>query len=428
MGNNYSNNKKRLVMRIRKVFESMTDPDDMFEIFKDIVDDVLLTEFDKELDYEFKKGQIEIMYDGEIYLNPGDDDIYEICQEDNWGFQFTMPDRREDKKRILQRIVDIFEKQTNTKLGFCELGISGKDYVGYRNPIVKIIFSKPEWINWSVNLKDFEEFALDEIDSFISTKYNDIKISQELYGLSLILEVSTGMALIMTLKRKTEYPLNPPTFLNKLEIKDGEMSYDVSYRPSCFYGDCWVPMTEISQKIQISSVERKPFDFSHAGNRNYIDINEFKKNQLIKASEELNSNHDSFKINLNEDQFENAEKLANFLEEVVFPKIQSTTSELINQIEEQIKKLGKEDNIIIDSQIITKYKKNEDEFIVWLCETEYKKQQFIFKITLDVSKSEVIIHSNSDKNNDGSALLTCLVNELSECIFLCLVDNKLQSK
>jgi hypothetical protein len=388
MGNNYSNNKKPLVMRIRKVFESMTDPDDMFEIFKDIVDDVLLTEFDKELDYEFKKGQIEIMYDGEIYLNPGDDDIYEICQEDNWGFQFTMPDRREDKKRILQRIVDIFEKQTNTKLGFCELGISGKDYVGYRNPIVKILFSKPEWINWSVNLKDFEEFALDEIDSFISTKYNDIKISKELYGLSLILEVSTGMALILTLKRKTEYPLNPPTLLNKLEIKDGEMSYDVSYRPSY----------------------------------------EFKKNKLIRASEELNSNHNSFKINLNEDQFENAEQLANFLEEVVFPKIQSTTSELINQIEEQIKKLEKEDNIIIDSQIITKYKKNEAEFIVWLCETEYKKQQFIFKITLDVSKSEVIIHSNSDKNNDGSALLTCPVNELSESIFLCLVDNKLQSK
>ncbi len=388
MGNNYSNNKKPLVMRIRKVFESMTDPDDMFEIFKDIVDDVLLTEFDKELDYEFKKGQIEIMYDGEIYLNPGDDDIYEICQEDNWGFQFTMPDRREDKKRILQRIVDIFEKQTNTKLGFCELGISGKDYVGYRNPIVKILFSKPEWINWSVNLKDFEEFALDEIDSFISTKYNDIKISKELYGLSLILEVSTGMALIMTLKRKTEYPLNPPTLLNKIEIKDGEMSYDVSYRPSY----------------------------------------EFKKNKLIRASEELNSNHNSFKINLNEDQFENAEQLANFLEEVVFPKIQSTTSELINQIEEQIKKLEKEDNIIIDSQIITKYKKNEAEFIVWLCETEYKKQQFIFKITLDVSKSEVIIHSNSDKNNDGSALLTCPVNELSESIFLCLVDNKLQSK
>ena len=112
----------------------------------------------------------------------------------------------------------------------------------------------------------------------------------------------------------------------------------------------------------------------------------------------------------------------------MFPKIQSTTSELINQIEEQIKKLEKEDNIIIDSQIITKYKKNEAEFIVWLCETEYKKQQFIFKITLDVSKSEVIIHSNSDKNNDGSALLTCPVNELSESIFLCLVDNKLQSK
>jgi hypothetical protein len=196
------------------------------------------------------------------------------------------------------------------------------------------------------------------------------------------------MALILTLKRKTEYPLNPPTLLNKLEIKDGEMSYDVSYRPSY----------------------------------------EFKKNKLIRASEELNSNHNSFKINLNEDQFENAEQLANFLEEVVFPKIQSTTSELINQIEEQIKKLEKEDNIIIDSQIITKYKKNEAEFIVWLCETEYKKQQFIFKITLDVSKSEVIIHSNSDKNNDGSALLTCPVNELSESIFLCLVDNKLQSK
>ena len=34
-------------MKVRKIYESMTDPDDMFEIFKDIVDDVLLTEFDK---------------------------------------------------------------------------------------------------------------------------------------------------------------------------------------------------------------------------------------------------------------------------------------------------------------------------------------------------------------------------------------------
>ena len=111
-------------MKIRKIFESMTDPDDMFEIFKDIVDDVLLTEFDKELDYGFKKGQIEVKYDGEIYLDPGDD-VQEICFDDNWGFQFTMPDRREDKKRIQQRIADLFERQTGQKIKFYEFTNQG---------------------------------------------------------------------------------------------------------------------------------------------------------------------------------------------------------------------------------------------------------------------------------------------------------------
>jgi len=117
-------------MKIRKIYESMTDPNDMFEIFKDIVDDVLLIEFDKELDYEFKKGQIEVTHD-EIFLNPGDeDDIHEYCSDDNWGFQFTMPDRREDKKRIQQRIADLFERQSGQKIKFYEL--SSSDYNHHR--------------------------------------------------------------------------------------------------------------------------------------------------------------------------------------------------------------------------------------------------------------------------------------------------------
>ena len=146
-------------MKIRKIFESMTDPDDMFEIFKDIVDDVLLVEFERELDYEFLKGQIHIGYEPSIELDPGGD-IQEFCYDYNWGFKFCMPDKREDKKRIQERIGQLFERQTGVKVGFYELGYIGYSHVG---PKISVLCSKKEWITYSVNLRDFEEITRDEI-------------------------------------------------------------------------------------------------------------------------------------------------------------------------------------------------------------------------------------------------------------------------
>ena len=394
-------------MKIRKIFESMTDPDDMFEIFKDIVDDVLFTEFEKEIDYEFKKGQIEINHDGEIYVEPCDD-YQEFCLEDNWAFQFRMPDKREDKLRIQQRIANLFERQTGQKIKSYELG---KDsYSSY----VTVMFSKPEWIRWIVNLKDFEEYS-NQLDCFLPEKYKDIEIATNFYymkmtnrSFSFIFIVSSGMGLKMDLKRNT--------LLNELEIKDGQMEYDLFYYPCCFYGGTWMQLTEKINFVEIYSLKRN------------VNIDEIKKNQLIKAAQELNSTAKIFKVDLDEDQDENMDEFVKFLSNSVFPKIQSNVSELIEEIENQIFKLEKEDNIIIDFEETSRYVKEDMRFISYLCETDYKGSHYIFKFTLDVSKSQIIIYENLDKNHDGEELYKCPVGELADCIYLCLIDDKFQSQ
>ena len=38
-----------------------------------------------------------------------------------------------------------------------------------------------------------------------------------------------------------------------------------------------------------------------------------------------------------------------------------------------------------------------------------------------------MIHDNSDDNKDGKTILTCPVSELSDALFLVLIDDKLQS-
>jgi len=413
-------------MKIRKIYESMTDPNDMFEIFKDIVDDVLLTEFDKELDYEFKKGQIEVTPD-EIYLNPGDD-IHEYCHDNNWGFQFTMPDRREDKKRIQQRIADLFERQTGTKLGFYELGISGKDYIGYRNPIVKVLFTKPEWITFSVHLKDFEEYSPGDIEDNLPNRFQSINVICDFYymkmsnrSFSLIFEPQPSMGLKVDFKRST--------LLDELEIKDGEMEYDLFYYPCCYYGGTWMQLTEKVDKVEIGKNHQfnKKNSQGFSIDRNFINIDDIKKHQLIVASKELNSTAKIFKLDLYEDQDENIDKFTKFLSEMVLPKIQNNDSQLIEQVEDQISKLEKEDNLVLDSEVVNRYVKDNDSFIVWLCETDFKGGHYIFKFTLNLNKGQIMIHDNSDNNKDGKTILTCPVSELSDAIFLVLIDDKLQS-
>ena len=408
-------------MKIRKIYESMTDPNDMFEIFKDIVDDVLLTEFDKELDYGLKKGQIEVTPD-EIYLNPGDD-IHEYCSDDNWGFQFTMPDRREDKKRIQQRIADLFERQSGQKIKFYELGKT------FTSPFVPVLFSKSEWITWSINLKDFEEAAPGEIEYQLPVKFQDINVISDFYymkmsnkSFSLIFEPQDSMGLKVEFKRST--------LLNELEIKDGEMEYDLFYYPCCYYGETWMQLTEKMDKVEnkykekLSVSPRLGFPTMY---RSYVKIDEIKKNQLIKAASELNSTTKIFKLNLYEDQDENTDKLIKFLSEIVLPKIQNDDSQLIVQVEDQITKLEKEDNLVLDNEVVNRYVKDDNSFIVWLCETDFKGGHYIFKFTLNLNKGQIMIHDNSDDNKDGKTILTCPVSELSDALFLVLIDDKLQS-
>jgi len=409
-------------MKIRKIYESMTDPNDMFEIFKDIVDDVLLTEFDKELDYEFKKGQIEVTHD-EIYLNPGDeDDIHEYCSDDNWGFQFTMPDRREDKKRIQQRIADLFERQSGQRIKFYELGKT------FTSPFVPVLFSKSEWITWSINLKDFEEAAPGEIEYQLPVKFQDMNVISDFYymkmsneSFSLIFEPQDSMGLKVDFQRST--------FLNELEIKDGEMVYDLFYYPCCYYGGTWIQLTEKRDKVESGDDFRKDKKYKGlpALNKIYVKIDEIKKNQLIKAASELNSTTKIFKLDLYEDQDENTDKLIKFLSEMVLPKIQNDDSQLIGQVEDQITKLEKEDNLILDNEVVSRYVKDDNSFIVWLCETDFKGGHYIFKFTLNLNKGQIMIHDNSDDNRDGKNILTCPVSELSDALFLVLIDDKLQS-
>jgi hypothetical protein len=416
-------------MKIRKIYESMTDPDDMFEIFKDIVDDVLLIEFDKELSYDFKKGQIVIDRDF-IFLDPMDD-IQEICHEDNWGFQFSMPDRREDKRRILERIANLFESQTGTKIGFYEL--SSSDYDHHR-PEIKVLFSKPEWITWSVNLRDFEEAAPGEIEYNLPSRFQSINVIPDFYymkmsnqSFSLIFEPHDSMGLKVDFKRST--------MLDQLEIKDGEMEYDLFYYPCCYYGGTWIQLTEKMDKVEVLDNEKNYLNAYvkslKAGTpskwRNYVDIDDIKKYQLIKAANELNSTAKIFKLNLYEDQDGNIEKLIKFLSEMVLPKIQNNDSQLIEQVEDQISKLEKEDNLILDNEVVSRYVKDNDSFVVWLCETDFKGGHYVFKFTLDVNKGQVMIHDNTDENKDGKTILTCPVSELSDALFLVLIDDKLQS-
>jgi len=417
-------------MKIRKIYESMTDPNDMFEIFKDIVDDVLLIEFDKELDYEFKKGQIEITHSGEMYLDPGDD-IHEYCSDNNWGFQFTMPDKREDKKRIQERISNLFERQTGTKIGFYEL--SSSDYSHY-NPEVKVLFSKPEWITWSVNLKNFEEYSPGEVEYNLPNRFQTINVISDFYymkmsnrSFSLIFEPQTSMGLKVDFKRST--------LLDQLEIKDGEMQYDIFYYPCCYYGGTWMQLTEKMDKVEVLDNETHYLNAYvkslKAGTsskwRNYVDIDDIKKHQLITSANELNSTAKIFKLNLYEDQDENTDKFVKFLSEMVLPKIQNDDSQLIEQVENQISKLEKEDNLILDNEVVNRYVKDDNSFIVWLCETDFKGGHYVFKFTLNVNKGQIMIHDNTDENRDGKTILTCPVSELSDALFLVLIDDKLQS-
>ena len=414
-------------MKIRKIFESMTDPDDMFEIFKDIVDDVLFLEFDRELDYEFLKGQI--LIDGtSIELEPGDD-VQEFCYDYNWGFKFCMPDKREDKKRIKERIGQLFERQTGVKVGFYELGEVGYSHVGSE---ISVLCSKKEWITHSINLRDFEEITR---DVELPERYSSFNIIDNFYyhkmsnkSLSLIVEVGPSMGMKIDFER--------PQLLNELNIKeDGDFAYNISFYPCCYYGGTWMSLSEKMDKVEVLNDEttylNKYLNGLKSGElskwRNYVDIDESLKMKLINASKELKS-ISNFTINLFDDSDDNLEVFTEFLCNQVFPKFETKETEQISQVEDQIIKLKNEDNIDIDYNIINRYNKDNVDYIVWLCETEYKKQQFIFKFTLNKKNSRIKIHSNSDKNNDGLDILECTINELSECIFLCLVDGKFQSK
>jgi len=285
-----------------------------------------------------------------------------------------------------------------------------------------------------VNLIDFEEAAPGEIEYQLPSRFQSINVISDFYymkmsnrSFSLIFEPQDSMGLKVDFKRST--------LLDELEIKDGEMEYDLSYYPCCYYGGTWMQLTERMDKVEIGKNHFNnkknifpPFlSQGFAINRNYVNIDDIKKNQLITSANELNSTTKIFKLNLYEDQDENTDKLIKFLSEMVLPKIQNDDSQLIGQVEDQITKLEKEDNLILDNEVVSRYVKDDNSFIVWLCETNFKGGHYIFKFTLNLNKGQIMIHDNSDDNRDGKNILTCPVSELSDALFLVLIDDKLQS-
>lgn len=386
-------------MKIRKVFEKLQDPDDMFEIFKDIVDDVMIIEFDREIDYKFKKGQIEILQrTQEIYLNPDisdDESIHEITEIDNWGFQFTMPDKRESKKRLQQRIIDIFKRETGVEIGSVEVV---NTLYSNQNPEVEILFSKMEWINWVKNLKDFEEGHA-EFDEYIPDKYKDINPIWEYVFTSpnrgnkyisklftYIFEVSKGIGLRVDFNRNT--------LLQEMNIQDGIITYETTYYPVYYGNGSWYILTDLIKMVN---------------------IDEMKKHNLINAADKLNSAPNSdLKIDLNDSYQDNVELFAKFLTENVFPLIENKDSKLIGDIEDQFIKLDKSDNILINSDM-----SKDKSSITWLCETEFNDNQYLFKVILDIDTEEVKIFGNN------KTLIRCSINELSDALFLVIKDNKL---
>jgi len=419
-------------MKIRRLFESMTDPDDMFEIFKDIVEDVLLIEFDdKDINETFIKGQIALTRQVEVILTGSrDDDFNEYTKEDNWGYSFFMPDRKEDKKRIQKRIVDLFKMQTGVELDFIEMG---DPLYNHQSPTVGVIYSKKEWVGYIKSLKDFEEM-IDDTNDYIPQKYKDIEVIGNFYyhkmtNQSFCYIFKTGVGLGLKIN------LNRGEYLDELKIKDGVFAYDVDFNPVCYYGGTWMVLTEGMDKVEdkvtpasanAGSIKDRINWF--AANRNYVPIDEYKKQQLLKASNQLNSTISTLEIDLDGNYEDNLKKYSDMLITKVFPLIANKDSELISQVEEQISKLEKEDNLVIDYEIVKNYIDSNKKYIVWLLETDYKGGHYIFKITLDVSLGQISIHNNKDENSDGPTILKCPINEFAVALFLCLVDNKLSHK
>ncbi len=402
------------MIKIRKVFESITDIDDMFEIFKDIVDDVLLIEFDRELDYDFDKGQI-LIDRTSIGLEGGSDipDIDDTLYKGYWGFKFCMPDKREDKKRIQERIGQLFERQTGIKVGFYELGDVGYSHVGSK---ISVLCSKKEWITYSVNLRDFEEilcgFELPEKYSFLNIIDNFYYNKNSNRSSSFIVEVGNSMGMKIDLQRSQ--------LLHELDIKeDGDFTYNVNFYPCCYYGGTWLTLTDKMDKVEVFENE-SPYVSAFSKNRNYVDIDESLKMMLINASKELKTIK-NFTINLLDDSDDNLEVFTSFLCNQVFPKFQTKEVEQMSQVESEIDKLKESDNIEIDIEIANKTKDS----IIYLCETDFKGKHYIFKFTLNTITNKITLHSNVDENNDGPDLYKFEINELSDILYLSLTDGKL---
>jgi hypothetical protein len=402
-------------MKIRRLFENITDPDEMFEIFKDIVDDVLLVEFDDDRDFNPMKGLIYISNDSiDVSLVGSKYDEYnEYTQSDNWGYSFIMKDDRVNKHRIQQRISNIFKTKTGVELGFIDIGYPFYDV---DDPFIRLLYTKKEWISIIKSVKDFEETA-DDIyeDDRIVDIYGDIDIIGNFYyhkmqnrSFSYIFEVADGMGLKINLNRKE--------YLDEL-CENDNIVYDVSFNPVCYYGGTWMVLTEGMDKIEIT--EKK--HLKKLGK--YIDIDEILKYRIIHASTKLNKDISTFSIDPNYSCENNVKAYIDMLVGKVFPLICSDDSNLIEKVEDQISKLENQDNINIDSKIFKKYMNGKEKCIVWICESDYKNSHYIFKMTLVGNK--ITIHSNKDENIDGPKVLDCPIEELSDSIFLCLSDGKL---
>ena len=378
--------------------ESISNLNELFEIFKEVAEDVVFMEFESD-PTSMTFGPLSIdKSSSNIYILPGI-----IPKIENWGFCFQMTDDPKRKKFVLERICTIFKIKTGIEIYYKE---KGRSY----NSKLKVIFSKKEWIDTLNNIQDFEQSI--DFSEIISDRYKQsVKVIDryKLHGslkddISYIFMISDFIGLRLVLKRFE--------FSDKMEdlyIKDGVLEYIL----------IWSPVFLIDAG---KSYDEPKFIYLDSKNKSGRNVEQSERvinasNELIKFKSER-----TFKIDIvNEDG--NIDKFKKLINGKVLPLLEDKASICYGKFYDQIEKLNKQDNIFIETEISDTYKVI-DIYSVFLCETTIGDRDFVFKMMLDVTRSMVNIYNNGDNNSDGPLLSRVDVDELSDTLFLLFTDNK----
>lgn len=384
---------------IRRFNESVSDINELSEIFKEVAEDCIFMEF--EVDPTISSGPISIdkSNNSDIYLMSNID-----IDDKNWAFFFTMPDNKDRKFFVLNMICKLFKIKTGIDIYYQQ-----KKSESYGSRRLKVIFSKKEWIDMLLNIQDFEQ-SIDWTE-IISDKYKQsvniidvFKLNGSLNNdISYIFMISDTIGIKLLIKR-SEFS-NQMQLLN---IKDDKLEY------LCY----WKPVVLTKGKSYDEPDFRLLDDRNKAG-RNVEEIE-----RVTKASNELNISQKVFQIGIsNGDIEENINEFKIFINEKVLPLLEDKTSIIYGKFYDQIEKLNKQDNIFIETEILNTYKV-VDIYSVILCETTIGDRDFIFKMMLDITRSMVNIYNNTDNNSDGQLLTRIEVDELADTLFLLFTDNK----